>query len=109
LRIKNSNEITISRADPSAKVASVSAVSPEDVAYMKQIDNDSQFTYNELQLFREIVFRRYIKELEIQRPFQPDDTVDVFELVSPESEPSTTKRESPVDDQEAGLVFSMGF
>jgi hypothetical protein len=55
---------------------------------MKQIDHDSQFTYNELQLFREIVFRRYVGELETQRPFKVDDTLDVFELVSPESEPS---------------------
>jgi hypothetical protein len=54
---------------------------------MKQIEHDSQFSYAELHLFRETIFRRYIKELETQRPFAPTDSIEVFELVSPESEP----------------------
>lgn len=64
---------------------------------MKQIEHDSQFTYNELQLFREIVFRRYINELEKQRPFKASDTLDVFELVSPESEPSRNSTKTQDD------------
>lgn len=55
---------------------------------MKQIEHDSQFSYAELHLFRETIFRRYIKELETQRPFAPTDSIEVFELVSPESEPN---------------------
>jgi hypothetical protein len=55
---------------------------------MKQIEHDSQFTYNELQIFRETVARKYVRELENERPFAPEDTIDVFELVSPDSEPA---------------------
>ncbi|KAI6192573.1 hypothetical protein M3Y96_01250300 [Aphelenchoides besseyi] len=50
--------------DPNVRIASATAVNQEDVAYMKQIEHDSEFTYNELQLFRDIVFRKYLKELE---------------------------------------------
>lgn len=91
---RSSNVITLIntyfcfRADPTAKVAPTSAASQEDVAYMKQIEHDSQFSYAELHLFRETIFRRYIKELETQRPFAPTDSIEVFELVSPESEPN---------------------
>ncbi|KAI6183493.1 Vacuolar protein sorting-associated protein 13D [Aphelenchoides bicaudatus] len=83
------------KADPTAKVASASATSQEDIAYMKQIEHDSQFSYAELQLFRETVFRRYIKELETQRPFAPGDSIEVFELVSPESEPNRNGSVAP--------------
>ncbi|KAK0393450.1 hypothetical protein QR680_000217 [Steinernema hermaphroditum] len=36
----------------------------EDVVLMKQIERDSQYTYQELNLFRETVFRRLMKERE---------------------------------------------
>lgn len=61
---------------------------------MKQIEHDSQFSYAEMQLFRETVFQHYTKELEAQRPFDPEDSIEVFELVSPDSEPG--KSNSPV-------------
>lgn len=78
---------------------------------MSQLDRDSQFTYNELQLFRELVFRRYIKELEAQRPFNLEDTIDVFELVSPESEPNRSgakqsREETPIYAPDASVTAS---
>ncbi|CAB3411172.1 unnamed protein product [Caenorhabditis bovis] len=36
----------------------------EDRAIMKQIENDSQYSYHELHLFRETVFRRLVREKE---------------------------------------------
>ncbi|CAD5233590.1 unnamed protein product [Bursaphelenchus xylophilus] len=78
--------------DPNSKVASTSAISPEDSAYMKQIEHDSEFTYNELHLFREIVFRKYLKQIEAEENgLKESDSAETFEVVSPDSEPSRSK------------------
>ncbi|CAG9534944.1 unnamed protein product [Cercopithifilaria johnstoni] len=50
----------------------------EDLILMKQIERDSNYTYHELQLFRETVFRRILAEKEARRScsenkFQSDD------------------------------------
>ncbi|KAI6181931.1 hypothetical protein M3Y98_00882500 [Aphelenchoides besseyi] len=84
--------------DPNVRIASATAVNQEDVAYMKQIEHDSEFTYNELQLFRDIVFRKYLKELEQDKKSDGEETAEIFELVSPDSEPSLSpSKESSVE------------
>uniref|UniRef100_A0A7E4V616 Ricin B-type lectin domain-containing protein n=1 Tax=Panagrellus redivivus TaxID=6233 RepID=A0A7E4V616_PANRE len=68
-------------------VVPVSAAGVEDTVFMKQIEHDSQFSYHELQLFRETVFRRIIREKEAERKAAAkaagieDDSSDVFEVL----------------------------
>lgn len=56
---------------------------------MKQIEHDSEFNYNELHLFRETIFRRYLKE--VQSNTSQDSPDENFEVVSPDSEPTRSK------------------
>ena len=62
---------------------------------MKQIEHDSQFTYHELHLFRETVFRRMMKQKDKERRAREkaaglltdgESTPDTFELVSPDTD-----------------------
>nr|CDJ94690.1 hypothetical protein, variant [Haemonchus contortus] len=58
-----SNTDTTDRSKESpGKVATPALGSHEDIAIMKQIERDSQYTYHELHLFRETVFRRVMRE-----------------------------------------------
>uniref|UniRef100_A0AC34Q2R8 Vacuolar protein sorting-associated protein 13 extended chorein domain-containing protein n=1 Tax=Panagrolaimus sp. JU765 TaxID=591449 RepID=A0AC34Q2R8_9BILA len=71
------------------KVSAMSAIF-DDTTFMKQIEHDSQFTYHELHLFRETVFRRMMREKMKDKESKNDDSgsnSDVnFELVSPDSD-----------------------
>ncbi|NP_001348705.1 Ricin B-type lectin domain-containing protein [Caenorhabditis elegans] len=57
----------------------------ESTAIMKQIERDAQYTYHELHLFRETVFRKLIreKEKELGITAAPIDTEDAFETLEP--------------------------
>ncbi|KAK6016156.1 hypothetical protein OSTOST_18364, partial [Ostertagia ostertagi] len=57
----SAESINASKGSPS-KGSTPAAGSHEDVAIMKQIERDSQYTYHELHLFRETVFRRIMRE-----------------------------------------------
>uniref|UniRef100_A0A914C821 Vacuolar protein sorting-associated protein 13D n=1 Tax=Acrobeloides nanus TaxID=290746 RepID=A0A914C821_9BILA len=59
-------------------------VTHEDVIYMKQIERDAEYSVSELNLFREIVFRRILNDIEKRLP--PDESVETFELISPSSD-----------------------
>ncbi|KAI1728822.1 vacuolar protein sorting-associated protein 13D [Ditylenchus destructor] len=68
----------------------VPAISHEDIVFMKQIEHDSLFTYDELHLFRETIFRNYINQL--NKNISTDDgEPEVFELISPDSPDSQPK------------------
>uniref|UniRef100_A0A915ASC0 Vacuolar protein sorting-associated protein 13D n=5 Tax=Parascaris univalens TaxID=6257 RepID=A0A915ASC0_PARUN len=63
------------------------ALTSEDVVLMKQVERDADYTYHELHLFRETVFRHILDERENERiattesGMQSDD--DTFETVEP--------------------------
>ncbi|KAI6238683.1 Ricin B-type lectin domain-containing protein [Aphelenchoides fujianensis] len=90
--------------DPNVRVASATAVNQEDVAHLRQVERDSEFIYNELQLFRDLVFRKYTRELERERPVESEDAAEeIFELVSPESEPARSPSVEEAPRQGAGF------
>ncbi|KAI6230488.1 Ricin B-type lectin domain-containing protein [Aphelenchoides fujianensis] len=90
--------------DPNVRVASATAVNQEDVAHLRQVERESEFTYNELQLFRDLVFRKYTRELERERPVESEDAAEeIFELVSPESEPARSPSVEEAPPQGAGF------
>ncbi|KAI6230473.1 Ricin B-type lectin domain-containing protein [Aphelenchoides fujianensis] len=90
--------------DPNVRVASATAVNQEDVTHLRHVERDSEFTYNELQLFRDLVFRKYTRELERERPTDSEDAAEeIFELVSPESEPTRLPSVEEAPPQGAGF------
>ncbi|KAH7710836.1 Protein C25H3.11 [Aphelenchoides avenae] len=92
---KASKEKESASQPTSPTTPAASAVNQEDVALMRQIEHDSQFTYQELNLFRETIFRRIVKSVEEKNPPSVEDSADTFEVVSPESEPPTRTHEPP--------------
>ncbi|VDK48292.1 unnamed protein product [Anisakis simplex] len=66
---KSSSEHVSTSSLSSSQQTTASLLSPtsEDVILMKQIERDADYTYHELQLFRETVFRRIWDERETER------------------------------------------
>ncbi|CAI4229925.1 unnamed protein product [Auanema sp. JU1783] len=65
-------------ADPATSNAAGTG-SVDDKAIMKQIERDAQYTYNDIQLLREIVYKRLQHEHEQRTP--PEPLEEVFESV----------------------------
>lgn len=95
----------------------VSAAIIDDTAFMKQIEHDSQFTYHELHLFRETVYRNMIHEKDEERKkkekaagLQTDgeSTPDTFEVVSPDTEYKKVNDEVDVNPDNPGAEQGPG-
>jgi hypothetical protein len=75
------------RRNSTTKPLNIAAV--EDIAFMKQIEHDSQYSYNELHIFRETIFRRLMHEKDEERKGTTNSTDDEksfaepFEVVTP--------------------------
>lgn len=73
-----------------ATIPAVATIHPcsssEDLILMKQIERDPEYTYHELQLFREMVFRRLVAERETDRRASESgihSEDEMFEALSP--------------------------
>uniref|UniRef100_A0A0K0DCQ1 Ricin B-type lectin domain-containing protein n=1 Tax=Angiostrongylus cantonensis TaxID=6313 RepID=A0A0K0DCQ1_ANGCA len=80
-------EAGASRGSPANSTAPAGG-SHEYVAIMKQIERDSQYSYHELHLFRETVFRRIMREKAKERGLDP----------STENDQAFEKIDTPVDE-----------
>ncbi|KAK5974246.1 VPS13 domain-containing protein, partial [Trichostrongylus colubriformis] len=94
-----------SKASPSKGSTPVPG-SHEDIAIMKQIERDSQYTYHELHLFRETVFRRILREKSKVKGIEPSPAYeDTFETIdSPVEEiPSSHILDAAQKEESRGL------
>ncbi|VDM43833.1 unnamed protein product [Toxocara canis] len=100
-------------AAPSSTTPLISTTS-EDTVLMKQIERDADYTYHELQLFRETVFRRILDERESEKTAtnesgvqSDDDTLETIESVFPRQSSEQdlrTAREKDAEEQKPSTV-----
>ncbi|KAK6738704.1 hypothetical protein RB195_020674 [Necator americanus] len=81
--------------------------SHDDVTIMKQIEHDSQYTYHELHLFRETVFRRIMREKYKEKGVDTSKTNDdLFENIdSPVEEIPSSEILHSMQKQEGGGLY----
>lgn len=87
---------------PASGLESAPAPSMETHAIMKQIERDAQYTYHELHLFRETVFRRLLREKEKELGItvtQPNDTDEPFESLEPPPDEVLVDEQPAADPQ----------
>uniref|UniRef100_A0A1I7TSK2 Ricin B-type lectin domain-containing protein n=1 Tax=Caenorhabditis tropicalis TaxID=1561998 RepID=A0A1I7TSK2_9PELO len=80
-----SNALAVVPASSSNGSSTNSTPTVESTAIMKQIERDAQYTYHELHLFRETVFRKLLKdkEKELGITAAVPDTEEAFESLEP--------------------------
>uniref|UniRef100_A0AC34GSG9 Uncharacterized protein n=1 Tax=Panagrolaimus sp. ES5 TaxID=591445 RepID=A0AC34GSG9_9BILA len=88
---QNSSPSSARRNSATKQIPSTTIAAVEDIAFMKQIEHDSQYSYHELHIFRETIFRRLMREKDEERKgaattSSTDDEksqAEQFEVVTP--------------------------